>query len=63
MVVATLIPVYNTKTVGMDAAKVLLDAIGDAIHVESFRQFTAEDLKDEMAVSPPSFSYARTNHS
>ena len=49
VVIATLIPAYNTKTAGMNAAKVLLDAIRDAIHVDSFRQFTAEDLEEEMA--------------
>jgi len=53
VVIATLIPAYNTKTAGMNAAKVLLNAIEDAIHVESFHQFTAEDLEEEMAISPP----------
>jgi hypothetical protein len=37
VVIATLIPAYNTKTAGMNAAKVFLDAIGDAINIESFR--------------------------
>jgi hypothetical protein len=36
----------------MNAAKVFLDAIADAFHIESFRQFTAGDLEEEMAVSP-----------
>ena len=63
MVIAALIPAYNTKTAGMNATKVILDAIGDAIHVESFHQSTAVDLEEEMAVSPPSSSPARTNPS
>ena len=53
VVISALIPAYKTKTAGMNSAKVLLDAIGDAIHVESFRQFTVEDLEEEIAVSPP----------
>ncbi len=37
VVLAALIPAYTTKEAGTAAAKVLLDAIGDAIHVEAFR--------------------------
>ena len=53
VVIAALSPAYKSKTAGMNAAKVLLDAIGDAIHVEAFRQYTVEDLEEEIAVSPP----------
>ncbi len=51
MVLAALLPAYKTKTAGTNAAKVLLDAVGDTIIVEAFRQYTVEDLVDDMAVS------------
>ncbi len=51
VVLAALIPAYTTKEAGTTTAKVLLDAIGDAIHVEAVRQYTSEDLEEEMEVS------------
>jgi hypothetical protein len=63
VVIAALIPAYKTKTAGTNAAKVIMDAIGDAIHVESFHQLTVEDLEEEMAVSPPPSSFTRAIHS
>ncbi len=38
-----------------------MDAIGDAIHVEAFRQYTVEDLEEEMEVSLPPSSFTRPN--
>jgi hypothetical protein len=61
VVLAALIPAYKAKAAGTKAAKVLLDAIGDAIHVEAFRQYTVEDLEDEMEVSLPPASFTRPN--
>ena len=63
VVLAALIPAYTTKEAGTAAAKVLLDAIGDAIHVEAFRQYTMEDLEEEMEVSLPPSSFTRPNTS
>ena len=56
MILATLTPAYTTREAGTQAAKVLLDTIGDALHVEAFRQYTVEDLEEEMEVRllPPS---------
>ena len=63
VVLAALIPAYTTNEDGTAAAKVLLDAIGDAIHVEAFRQYTVEDLEEEMEVSLPPSSFSRPNTS
>jgi len=63
VVIAALVPVYKSKTAGMNAAKVLLDAIVDAVHIESFRQFNAVDLEEEMAVSPSTPSPVRATRS
>lgn len=60
VVLAALLPAYKTKTAGTNAAKVLLDSVGDTIHVEIFRQFTVEDLVDEMAVNPHVISPVHT---
>ena len=63
VVIAALVPAYKSKAVGTNAAKFLLDAIGDAIHIEAFRQYTTEDLEKEMAVSPSTLSPVRATRS